>query len=72
MVVIDEVDGATGGGDQSFIKSLIKLIQDIPAGKRGAGGKKEPARLLKRPIICICNDLCVLEDSLSLSCASTC
>jgi chromosome transmission fidelity protein 18 len=59
LVVIDEIDGATGGGDQSFIKSLIKLIQDTPARKRGANGRAEPARLLKRPIICICNDLSV-------------
>ena len=28
MVVIDEIDGATGGGDKSFVNSLIKLIQD--------------------------------------------
>lgn len=59
LVVIDEIDGATGGGDQSFIKSLLKLIQDTPARKRGANDKAEPARFLKRPIICICNDLCV-------------
>ncbi|KAH8082309.1 P-loop containing nucleoside triphosphate hydrolase protein [Filobasidium floriforme] len=52
-VVIDEIDGAAGGGDTSFIKSLIKLIQDVPANKR----KKQAAKVLKRPIICICNDL---------------
>jgi len=38
---------------KSFIKSLIKLIQDVPANKR----KKQAAKVLKRPIICICNDL---------------
>ncbi|CDZ98631.1 DNA replication checkpoint protein CHL12/CTF18 [Phaffia rhodozyma] len=53
-VVIDEIDGATGG-DTSFVRSLIRLIQDIPAKKKA--GKNIPAKLLKRPIICICNDL---------------
>ncbi|OCF36301.1 hypothetical protein I316_02176 [Kwoniella heveanensis BCC8398] len=52
-VVIDEIDGASGGGDASFIRSLIKLIQDVPARKKS----NTPARPLRRPIICICNDL---------------
>lgn len=61
-VVIDEIDGATGGGGagsgegHGFIRSLCKLIED---GK-GAGskkGKKKKRRPLLRPIICICNDL---------------
>lgn len=38
---------------QSFVRSLIKLIQDVPAKKKG----KQPAKPLRRPIICICNDL---------------
>ncbi|KLT43446.1 P-loop containing nucleoside triphosphate hydrolase protein [Cutaneotrichosporon oleaginosum] len=52
-VIIDEIDGATGGGDHSFVRSLIKLIQDVPARKK----TNTPARPLRRPIICICNDL---------------
>ncbi|KAK6907495.1 hypothetical protein I203_101489 [Kwoniella mangroviensis CBS 8507] len=52
-VVIDEIDGASGGGDASFVRSLIKLIQDVPARKKS----NTPARPLRRPIICICNDL---------------
>ncbi|KAK4688524.1 chromosome transmission fidelity protein 18, partial [Tremellales sp. Uapishka_1] len=52
-VVIDEIDGASGGGDQSFIRSLIKVIQDVPARKKN----NVPAKPLRRPIICICNDL---------------
>ncbi|WWC88031.1 uncharacterized protein L201_002934 [Kwoniella dendrophila CBS 6074] len=52
-VVIDEIDGASGGGDASFIRSLLKLIQDVPARKKS----NTPARPLRRPIICICNDL---------------
>ncbi|WWC68500.1 uncharacterized protein I206_102429 [Kwoniella pini CBS 10737] len=52
-VVIDEIDGASGGGDMSFIRSLLKLIQDVPARKKS----NTPARPLRRPIICICNDL---------------
>ncbi|RSH94825.1 hypothetical protein EHS25_004631 [Saitozyma podzolica] len=49
-VVIDEIDGATGGGEASFVRSLLKLIQDVPA-------RKKTAKVLRRPIICICNDL---------------
>jgi chromosome transmission fidelity protein 18 len=47
-VIIDEIDGASGGGDtvrndyiarihanmQSFVRSLIKLIQDVPARRK--------------------------------------
>ncbi|OWT35579.1 chromosome transmission fidelity protein 18 [Cryptococcus neoformans Bt1] len=51
-VVIDEVDGA-GGGENGFIKALIKLIQDVPARKKS----NVPAKPLRRPIICICNDV---------------
>ncbi|KAL7419625.1 Chromosome transmission fidelity protein 18 [Cryptotrichosporon argae] len=50
-VIIDEIDGATGGGETNFVKSLLRVIQDVPARK------KVPARPLRRPIICICNDL---------------
>lgn len=52
-VIIDEIDGAAGGGDSGFIKSLCKLIQDVPARVK----TNTPAKLLRRPIICICNDL---------------
>lgn len=38
------------------MKSLVKLIQDVPASKKN----KTPAKVLRRPIICICNDLYVL------------
>lgn len=51
-VVIDEIDGA-GGGESGFIKALIKLIQDVPAKKKS----NTPAKPLRRPVICICNDL---------------
>ncbi|KIR51748.1 chromosome transmission fidelity protein 18 [Cryptococcus gattii Ru294] len=51
-VVVDEVDGA-GGGESGFIKALIKLIQDVPARRKSS----TPAKLLRRPIICICNDI---------------
>ena len=27
-VVIDEIDGATGGGDSGFIKTLVKFVLD--------------------------------------------
>ncbi|WVO24366.1 uncharacterized protein IAS62_005731 [Cryptococcus decagattii] len=51
-VVVDEVDGA-GGGESGFIKALIKLIQDVPARRKS----NTPGKLLRRPIICICNDI---------------
>ncbi|KZV85521.1 P-loop containing nucleoside triphosphate hydrolase protein [Exidia glandulosa HHB12029] len=58
LVIIDEIDGATGAGDNSghFVQKLLQLTIDKPAKK---GRKKEQggARPLRRPIICICNDL---------------
>ncbi|RDX46889.1 P-loop containing nucleoside triphosphate hydrolase protein [Lentinus brumalis] len=58
LVVIDEIDGATGGSDNSggFVHRLIQLTQDKPKKK---GRKQDPqaSRPLLRPIICICNDL---------------
>ncbi|KDN45594.1 P-loop containing nucleoside triphosphate hydrolase protein [Tilletiaria anomala UBC 951] len=73
LVVIDEIDGATGGGggtedgDRSkgaggggFIRALIKLVQNGMSSGKGKGkgkGKKGRAKPLLRPIICICNDL---------------
>jgi chromosome transmission fidelity protein 18 len=27
-VVIDEIDGATGGGESGFVKNLVRFIQD--------------------------------------------
>ncbi|CAL1705258.1 unnamed protein product [Somion occarium] len=57
LLVIDEIDGATGGSDNSggFIHKLIQLIQERPRRK----GRNEPKRVLPilRPIVCICNDL---------------
>ncbi|KAM5538065.1 hypothetical protein V8D89_008262 [Ganoderma adspersum] len=64
LVVIDEIDGATGGSDSSggFVSKLIQLTYDRPykKGRAGGGGRKDEqqhARPLLRPIICICNDL---------------
>ncbi|KAI0723775.1 P-loop containing nucleoside triphosphate hydrolase protein [Cerioporus squamosus] len=58
LVVIDEIDGATGGSESSggFVHKLIQLTQDKPKKK---GRKQDPqaSRPLLRPIICICNDL---------------
>ncbi|KAF9792105.1 P-loop containing nucleoside triphosphate hydrolase protein [Thelephora terrestris] len=57
LVIVDEIDGATGAGDSStgFIQKLIALTQDS-SHKRQKNDKKERRPLL-RPIICICNDL---------------
>ncbi|KAF9651533.1 P-loop containing nucleoside triphosphate hydrolase protein [Thelephora ganbajun] len=58
LVVVDEIDGATGAGDSSagFIQKFIALTQDNPKMKRQKNDKSERRPLL-RPIICICNDL---------------
>ncbi|KZS88374.1 hypothetical protein SISNIDRAFT_479953 [Sistotremastrum niveocremeum HHB9708] len=59
LVVIDEIDGATGGGDNTgnFIHKLLQMAFE----KRPRKGAKKSAnnanRPLVRPIICICNDL---------------
>lgn len=60
-VVIDEIDGATGGSDTGFVRTLVKLIQDGSKPPRKAGSKKskKEQQPLIRPIICVCNDLCV-------------
>ncbi|KAL1746335.1 P-loop containing nucleoside triphosphate hydrolase protein [Schizophyllum fasciatum] len=60
LLVIDEIDGATGAGDNSssFIHKLVQLTKDEPAKKRRPGQKRDPKtpRPILRPIICICND----------------
>ncbi|KIP08852.1 hypothetical protein PHLGIDRAFT_68643 [Phlebiopsis gigantea 11061_1 CR5-6] len=61
LLVVDEIDGATGGSDTSagFIFKLVQLTQDKPK-KRSQSAKDnipQPNRPLLRPIICICNDL---------------
>lgn len=66
-LILDEVDGATGGGNTGgdglgggFIRALIKLVRqgasEIEGGttSKKQGGKK--GRPLLRPIICVCND----------------
>lgn len=56
LVVIDEIDGATGGdalGASGFVRALVRLLED----GRGAARGKARARPLLRPIICVCNDL---------------
>lgn len=73
LVVIDEIDGATGGGGGAsgesvgFIRALVRLLeQGKGAGSKAAGlaskyKKRKDKRVLDkpllRPIICICNDL---------------
>ncbi|KAI9069979.1 P-loop containing nucleoside triphosphate hydrolase protein [Trametes sanguinea] len=58
LVVIDEIDGATGGSDSSggFIHKLVQLVQEKPR-KKTKKGDPHSNRPLLRPIICICNDL---------------
>ncbi|KAG9318593.1 P-loop containing nucleoside triphosphate hydrolase protein [Chiua virens] len=58
LLIIDEIDGATGGsGDNSsgFVQKLVSLTFDRPKRKR-KGGAQNDKRPLLRPIICICND----------------
>ncbi|KAG2020154.1 CHTF18 protein [Coprinopsis cinerea AmutBmut pab1-1] len=60
LVVIDEIDGATGAGDNSntFVHKLVQLTQ-VKTKKKQRNGKRDPhaARPILRPIICICNDI---------------
>ncbi|KAF8447842.1 P-loop containing nucleoside triphosphate hydrolase protein [Boletus edulis BED1] len=58
LLIVDEIDGATGGGDNSngFVQKLVSLTFDKPKKKRNVGAQKDKRPLL-RPIICICNDL---------------
>ncbi|BGO89065.1 Chromosome transmission fidelity protein 18 [Rhodotorula toruloides] len=57
-VVVDEIDGAGGGGDTSFVKTLVKLVTEGSLLKKPSRkGKGKQQRPLLRPIICICNDL---------------
>ncbi|KAF9227797.1 hypothetical protein BS17DRAFT_726296 [Gyrodon lividus] len=58
LLIIDEIDGATGGsGDNSssFVQKLVSLTFDKPKKKRKTRDQKDKRPLL-RPIICICND----------------
>ncbi|CBQ73206.1 related to CTF18-Chromosome Transmission Fidelity factor [Sporisorium reilianum SRZ2] len=71
LVVIDEIDGATGGGggasgeSHGFVRALVRLVEmGKGSGPKAAGlasrGKKQQRKGFKpllRPIICICNDL---------------
>ncbi|CAG8478707.1 10923_t:CDS:10 [Paraglomus brasilianum] len=58
ILIIDEVDGAIGGGEQSFIRLLVDIIKDDDTrrDKSKAGNKSKEKNRLRRPIICICND----------------
>lgn len=70
LVVIDEIDGATGGGGGAsgeapgFVRALVRLVEmGKGSGPKAAGlaarGKKQRKgfKPLLRPIVCICNDL---------------
>lgn len=69
LVVIDEIDGATGGGGEGmagagFVRALVRLIErgrGDPRGRTRAptadGRRKKSAAPILRPIVCICNDL---------------
>ncbi|THG93472.1 hypothetical protein EW026_g7776 [Hermanssonia centrifuga] len=58
LLVVDEIDGATGGTETSsgFIHKLIQLTLDKPK-RKPRRGEPQVNRPLLRPIICICNDL---------------
>ncbi|MBW0488588.1 hypothetical protein O181_028303 [Austropuccinia psidii MF-1] len=61
-VIIDEIDGAGGGGgggnEGGFVRALVKLVTEGSTVRKSAmKGKKLDHMPLRRPIICICNDL---------------
>ncbi|KAG6832058.1 hypothetical protein H0H92_005480 [Tricholoma furcatifolium] len=59
LLIIDEIDGATGAGDNSntFISKLVSLTHDRPRKKRQKQKDHQDKRPILRPIICICNDI---------------
>eukprot|EP00898_Chlorokybus_atmophyticus_P003584 jgi/Chlat1/4226/Chrsp27S04307 len=66
-LVIDEIDGVSGGSDaKGAIEALIRIVQaeaapvanaSAPEAKSKKRSAAATARRLCRPIICICNDL---------------
>lgn len=71
LVVIDEIDGATGGdssANDGFVRALVRLVERGQGSSerrfRGhmapephVGRRRKGPKPLLRPIICICNDL---------------
>ncbi|KAF9036642.1 hypothetical protein BJ165DRAFT_1504858 [Panaeolus papilionaceus] len=57
LLVIDEIDGATGAGESSntFVHKLLQLILSKPK-KNPRSKEKQIKSVVLRPIICICND----------------
>ncbi|XP_076264817.1 chromosome transmission fidelity protein 18 homolog [Rhynchophorus ferrugineus] len=54
-IVFDEIDGAP----QTSIDYLVKFIQGTASKTKKGKNKDKPEFILKRPIICICNDVYV-------------
>ncbi|KAI0256885.1 P-loop containing nucleoside triphosphate hydrolase protein [Lactifluus subvellereus] len=57
LVVIDEIDGATGDNAYGFIHKLVQLTYEKANKSRGKKKGDKGKQVLRRPIICICNDL---------------
>ena len=64
LVVIDEVDGAMGGDGCSAagaVSEILRVANDGVGvgghGGKGKGKRGDGGRVLRRPIVCICNDL---------------
>ncbi|KAI0302221.1 P-loop containing nucleoside triphosphate hydrolase protein [Russula brevipes] len=57
LVVIDEIDGATGDNANGFINRLVQLTYEKTNKSRGKKKGDRGKQALRRPIICICNDL---------------
>ncbi|CAG9466058.1 unnamed protein product [Pedinophyceae sp. YPF-701] len=68
-IIVDEIDGVVGSEGNSAVRALLKIVQG--GGGKGEGGAEEAAgaeggegarragagAVLRRPIICVCNDL---------------
>ncbi|XP_017153477.1 chromosome transmission fidelity protein 18 homolog [Drosophila miranda] len=52
-IVLDEIDGAP----RQSIEYLVKFVNDDVHSKAKAKGAKSEHNVLRRPIICICNDI---------------
>ncbi|KAH9981098.1 P-loop containing nucleoside triphosphate hydrolase protein [Lactifluus volemus] len=57
LVVIDEIDGATGDNAYGFINKLVQLTYEKANKSRNKKKGDKGKQVLRRPIICICNDL---------------
>lgn len=55
-IILDEIDGAPTASIDYLIRFVSGQVSE-KGGRKGGGGKNKKKFILKRPIICICNDM---------------